>query len=190
MELPCYAAVLQRREFRNFLILGTNATRHGSLHGYLGQLRVGRHPHFLRRGRRRFRRVPNLLFVGREGVHPVQRDVDRLPGSVVQREVGGWGGCRLGIGLHHVWWAVAMVVAGGALLLLLLPRWFTGRYGLGATLRETLAVPGAFLWLPARGYGPVGLVLVLRVRFALAGAGRGLLEIWPESGVSRVDSYT
>ena len=106
----------------------------------------------------------------------------------VRWEVGA--GAAWGIGLHHVWWAVAMVVAGGALLLLLLPRWFTGRYGLGATLRETLAVPGAFLWLPARGYGPVGLVLVLRVRFALAGAGRGLLEIWPESGVSRVDSYT
>ena len=57
---------------------------------------------------------------------------------------------------------------------------------------KALSCPGALpvVWLPARGYGPVGLVLVLRVRFALAGAGRGLLEIWPESGVSRVDSYT
>ena len=41
------------------------------------------------------------------------------------------------------WWTIAMVVAGGALLLLLLPRWFTGRYGPGPTLRETLRVPGA-----------------------------------------------
>ena len=56
--------------------------------------------------------------------------------------------------------------------------------------RRPHPAPGPFLWLPDRGYGPVGLVLVLRVRFALAGAGRGLLEIWPESGVSRVDSYT
>ena len=54
---------------------------------------------------------------------------------------------------------------------------------------KALSCPGA-LPVPDCGYGPVGLVLVLRVRFALVGAGRGLLEIWPESGVSRVDSYT
>ena len=57
-----------------------------------------------------------------------------------------------GISLPIAWWAVAMVVAGGALLFLLLPRWFTGLYGLGLTLRETLAVPGAKLnitWVAA-----------------------------------------
>ena len=36
------------------------------------------------------------------------------------------------------------------------------------------------------GTTPAGLVLVLRVRFARVGAGRGLLEIWPGSGGSRV----
>ena len=60
---------------------------------------------------------------------------------------------------------------------------------------KALSCPGALPvvagpWVWPGWYGPVGLVLVLRVRFALAGAGRGLLEIWPESGVSRVDSYT
>ena len=58
----------------------------------------------------------------------------------------------LGIGLPPGWWAVAMVVAGGALLFLLLPRWFTGHYGPGLTLRQTLAVPGAKLnvaWVAA-----------------------------------------
>ena len=57
-----------------------------------------------------------------------------------------------GIGLPHGWWAVAMVAAGGALLFLLLPRWFTGRYGPGLTLRQTLAVPRAKLnvaWVTA-----------------------------------------
>ena len=57
-----------------------------------------------------------------------------------------------GIGLPLGWWAVAMVVAGGALLFLLLPRWFTGHYGVGSTLRETLAVPGVRLnvaWVAA-----------------------------------------
>ena len=57
-----------------------------------------------------------------------------------------------GIGLPLGWWAVAMVVAGGALLFLLLPRWFTGHYGPGLSLRETLAVPGAKLsaaWVAA-----------------------------------------
>ena len=57
-----------------------------------------------------------------------------------------------GVGLTLGWWAVAMVVSGGALLFLLLPRWFTGHYGPGLTLRETLAVPGATLnvaWVAA-----------------------------------------
>ena len=57
-----------------------------------------------------------------------------------------------GISIPLGWWAVAMVVAGGALLFLLLPRWFTGHYGPGLTLRETLAVPRAKLsaaWVAA-----------------------------------------
>ena len=57
-----------------------------------------------------------------------------------------------GIGLPPGWWAVAMIAAGGALLFLLLPRWFTGRYGPGLTLRQTLAVPRAKLnvaWVTA-----------------------------------------
>ena len=52
---------------------------------------------------------------------------------------------KWGIGLPPGWWAVIMVVAGGALLFLLLPRWFTGHYGPGLGLRETLAVPGVKL---------------------------------------------
>ena len=57
-----------------------------------------------------------------------------------------------GTGLPSGWWAVAFVVAGGALLFFLLPRWFTGHYGPGLTLRETLAVPGTKLnvaWVAA-----------------------------------------
>ena len=42
-------------------------------------------------------------------------------------------------------WIVGPVLAGGILLLVLLPRWFTGHYGPGPTLREALAVPGAKL---------------------------------------------
>ncbi len=42
-------------------------------------------------------------------------------------------------------WIVGPVLAGGILLLALLPRWFTGHYGPGPTLREALAVPGAKL---------------------------------------------
>ena len=61
--------------------------------------------------------------------------------------VAGWG-----IGLPPGWWGVIMVVGGGVLLFLLLPRWFTGHYGPGLGLRETLAVPGAKLnvaWVAA-----------------------------------------
>ena len=57
-----------------------------------------------------------------------------------------------GVGLPLGWWAVAMVVSGGALVFLFLPRWFTGHYGPGLTLRQTLAVPGAKLnvaWVAA-----------------------------------------
>ena len=57
-----------------------------------------------------------------------------------------------GIGRPPGWWAIAVVVAGGALLFLLLSRWFTGHYGPGLSLRETLAVPGAKLnvaWVAA-----------------------------------------
>lgn len=42
-------------------------------------------------------------------------------------------------------WIVGPVLAGGILLLALLPRWFTGHYGPGPTLRGALAVPGAKL---------------------------------------------
>ena len=71
------------------------------------------------------------------------------------------------VGLPLGWWAVAMVVAGGALLFLLLPRWFTGRYGPGLTLRQTLAVPGARLnvaWVTA--------VCLVTSLMATAGASR------------------
>ena len=57
-----------------------------------------------------------------------------------------------GISIPLGWWAIAMVVAGGALLFLLLPRWFTGHYGPGLTLRENLSVPGSKLnvaWVAA-----------------------------------------
>ena len=59
---------------------------------------------FFRRGRRRLRRVLDLLCGGREGVRPVQGDVGRLPGSVVQHEVGDWSGRR--IGDQHSPWVV------------------------------------------------------------------------------------
>ena len=89
-----------------------------------------------------------------------------------------------GIGLPLGWWAVAMVVAGGALLFLLLPRWFTGHYGVGSTLRETLAVPGAKLnvaWVAAV-YLVASLMVTCggdppRVGDFQAGAG------WRQSGV-------
>ena len=58
----------------------------------------------------------------------------------------------LGVGLDPwasvtptIVWIVGPVLAGGILLLVLLPRWFTGHYGPGPTLRETLDVPGAKL---------------------------------------------
>ena len=49
-------------------------------------------------------------------------------------------------------WMGFTVLSGGVLLFLILPRWFTGYYGPGPTLRETLAVPGARLniaWVAA-----------------------------------------
>ena len=41
------------------------------------------------------------------------------------------------------WWFVALILLGGILLFLLLPRWFSGNYGPGPTLREAIDVPGA-----------------------------------------------
>ena len=62
-------------------------------------------------------------------------------------ELGGWAAA-----IPIIVWMGFPVLAGGILLLLLLPRWFTGYYGPGPTLRETLAVPGAKLniaWVAA-----------------------------------------
>ena len=62
-------------------------------------------------------------------------------------ELDGWAAA-----IPIIVWMGFPVLAGGILLLLLLPRWFTGHYGPGPTLRETLAVPGAKLniaWVAA-----------------------------------------
>ena len=87
--------------------------------------------------------------------------VDREVGPVLVLEAPGEA-VPLGDGyLELRGWAAAIpiivwmgfpVLAGGILLLLLLPGWFTGYYGPGPTLRETLAVPGARLniaWVAA-----------------------------------------
>ena len=51
-----------------------------------------------------------------------------------------------------LWWPMGLVLGAGVLLFLLLPRCFQGPDGLGPSLRETLAVPGAmgrFAWVAA-----------------------------------------
>ena len=59
-------------------------------------------------------------------------------------EVGwsGWTSAGEATGLTIWWVAVFLVLASGALLFVLLPRCFSGNYKPGATLRETMAVPG------------------------------------------------
>ena len=59
-----------------------------------------------------------------------------------------------------IWlWPMCLVLASGVLLFLFLPRSFSGSYGPGPTLRETVVHPGAksqFAWgdgrLPSRGH--------------------------------------
>ena len=65
---------------------------------------------------------------------------------------GGWASADEATGLGIGWSAVVLVLAAGISLFLLLPRWFTGTYGPGPTLREALAVPGVkarVLWVAA-----------------------------------------
>ena len=44
-------------------------------------------------------------------------------------------------GIPIEWFGVALVLTGGTFLYIFLPRWFTGTYQPGPTLRETIAVP-------------------------------------------------
>ena len=65
---------------------------------------------------------------------------------------GGWAIADEAAGVLIGSSAVILVLAGGISLLLLLPRWFTGTYEPGPTLRETVAVPGAkiqIIWVAA-----------------------------------------
>ena len=45
-------------------------------------------------------------------------------------------------GIPFEWFGVTLVLTGGIFLYIFLPRWFTGTYQPGPTLRETIAVPG------------------------------------------------
>ncbi len=45
-------------------------------------------------------------------------------------------------GIPFEWFGVALVLTGGIFLYIFLPRWFTGTYQPGPTLREAVAVPG------------------------------------------------
>ena len=45
-------------------------------------------------------------------------------------------------GIPIGWIAIVLVLAGGMVLYIFLPRWVTGTYQSGPTLRETIAVPG------------------------------------------------
>ncbi len=45
-------------------------------------------------------------------------------------------------GIPFEWFALVLVLTGGIFLYIFLPRWFTGTYQPGPTLRETIAVPG------------------------------------------------
>ena len=45
-------------------------------------------------------------------------------------------------GIPIGWFALVLALTGGIFLYIFLPRWFTGTYQPGPTLRETIAVPG------------------------------------------------
>ena len=64
-------------------------------------------------------------------------------GLVFGLRLGGWASADEATGGLIGWSMVVLVLAAGISLFLLLPRWFTGAYGPGPTLRETIAVPGA-----------------------------------------------
>ena len=64
----------------------------------------------------------------------------------------GWTSAGEATGLTVWWVAVCLVLASGALLFVLLPRCFSGNYKPGATLSETMAVPGTrarIAWIAA-----------------------------------------